>query len=79
MDDKDEDAIIDEEVHSDLCLLFSKPIDLDGDNQDDPLIESDLPYVKLGNAPSTKLVVVPLAIFPPSLYDDQHWDANNFL
>jgi hypothetical protein len=65
---------IDEEVHNEMNLLFSSSMGLDDNNCDDPPKKSDLPHVEIGDAPSITLVIFPLAIFPPSMYDEQDWD-----
>jgi hypothetical protein len=56
--DDDKIAKIYEEVHNELNVLFSKNMDLDGGNCDDPPDESDPPHVTPRDTHSTKLVVV---------------------
>lgn len=75
--DDDEIAKIDEEVHNELNVLFSKKMNLDGGNHDDPLDETDPPHVAPRNAPNMTLDIVPLASYLPSIYDEQYWDAND--
>lgn len=78
LDDEDKIAKIDERVHNELNLLFSKSMNLDGGNRE-IFFMSDLPCVELGDAPSTTLVIVPLASCLPSIYDEQDWDVDDLL
>lgn len=78
LDDEDEIAKIDEEVHNELNVLFSKQMNLDRVKHDDPLDESDPPCLEPRDAPSMTLIV-PLVSCSPSLYDDQDWDLEDLL
>lgn len=71
LDDDDEIAKIDEEVHNELNLLFSSSMS----SNENPPYKS----VILGNDPSTTLDVAPLASFPPFAYVEQDWDVDTLL
>lgn len=79
LDDENEIAKIDEQAHIELNLLFSKSMNLDGGNRDDPPAESDIPHVEPGDAPSTTLIVVPFTSCLPSLYDEHDWDVEDLI
>jgi hypothetical protein len=59
LDNDEEVAKIDEEVHVELNNLFSSSMSL-----------NDKSSVELGVCPSTTLDIFPLASFPPSIYTD---------
>lgn len=71
LDDDNEIAKIDEQVHNELNSLFSSSMRLN----DDPPNKS----VELRACPSLALDVFPLSSFPPSIHTDQDWDANDLL
>jgi hypothetical protein len=79
LDDDNEIAKIDKEVHNELNLLILFFMSLNDNNHDDPHHKSDSPHVELGDDPSITLVACPLDIYPPSTYIEQDWDAYDSL
>jgi hypothetical protein len=71
LDDDDEVAKIDEQVHDELNPLFSSYIGLN-ENSPKKNIEFD-------DDPSFTLVIVPLASYPPFTYDEQDWELDDLL
>lgn len=59
--------------------MFEISINLDSGNNDDPPNMSETSHIELDTSSYTKLVLIPLAYGPSSIYVEKDWDAYYFL